>query len=322
MKWVVDMPATDWDRALAGLGGHPLQSALWGDSRSAVDGIRDRRWAMLGDGGRAVFMARVEARPIRGIGKAAWIPRGPATAEGARVDVLHREFLDILKSEKYLLCVDDSYPERALGMAEGVLLPPRPRTIWIDLTTGKDGVMEKLDAQWRAGVRVAARAGVVVEPTTNPAYVAAFYAMCEATSRAKNFVLSGSLRLMQALCASEPGADAEAALMLARFETRVAAGVLAMRCGRSIHYMWGASDRAFAKQRVGEAVQWAVIEWALQKGCATYDLEGIDAESNSGVTVFKRKMGGMEVELPGRRAHTLGVTGAVLLRAARWLGKL
>src|SRR3990172_8170347 len=45
LTWNTDLPAAVWDRRLAEMRGHPLQSALWGDARYAVDGIQNHRWA-------------------------------------------------------------------------------------------------------------------------------------------------------------------------------------------------------------------------------------------------------------------------------------
>ncbi len=321
-RWVTDLPTTEWDRSLAVLGGHPLQSALWGGARATVDGIPDLRWAALGTNGCCLFMARAETRRIPGIGTVAWVPRGPTTAPNARLNQIHREFLDKLRAAGYLICIDDPYPSRWVDPVAGTPLLPRPRTVCIDLTVGKERLMSNLHSQWRAGVRVAERSGVVVEHTRQAEMVSNFYAMCESISRDKGFVLPGSEALMLRLCALEPGPDVEAVLFLARYEGRVAAGALAIRCGNSVHYMWGASDRTFARQRPGEAVQWAVIEWALRKGCHRYDLEGIDPEKNPGVYEFKRKMGGKEVDLPGKQGFPLGTVGKVLLFAGRRLGRL
>ena len=44
LEWDKDPPPAEWDRALAALSGHPLQSCLWGDARRAVDGIAQHRW--------------------------------------------------------------------------------------------------------------------------------------------------------------------------------------------------------------------------------------------------------------------------------------
>lgn len=322
LTWRSDLVAAAWDQALAGLGGHPLQTALWGDARFAVDGIANQRWAAVDSNGCCLLMARIEARAVRGVGKVAWIPRGPAAAPQIPMQQAYRLLLDRLRAEGYLLCIDDPYPERAQAAMAGTPLFPSPRTILIDLTLGRERLMANLQSQWRAGVRAAIRAGVAVEQTRAPGEVARFYAMCDTLSRHKGFALPGSEALMRALCGEEPGPDSEAVLLLARYQGHMAAGALALRCGRSVHYMWGASDRSFAKQRPGEAVQWAVIEWALEHGCHTYDLEGIVPGSNAGVYAFKRKMGGVEVDLPGKQAFPLCVRGAVMLRVARWLKRL
>ena len=322
MRWVIDMDGLPWEHELAGLGGHPLQSARWGEARSVVDSIPHQRWAALEPDGRCVFMARVETRTVRAVGKVAWIPRGPATAANVQMSGIYRDFLDHLRAERYMLCVDDPYLHRAPDAVAGKPLFPKPRTILIDLTLGKDRLMANLHSQWRAGVRAAARAGVSVAGAREPGEVAKFYSMCESTSRDKGFELPGSEALMIALCRQEPGPDTEAVLLLARYEGQVAAGALALRCGRSVHYMWGASDRSFAKQRPGEAVQWAMIEWALQRQCITYDLEGIVPDPNSGVYAFKRRMGGAEIDLPGKEAFQLSTRGALALRVAQWLRRL
>lgn len=321
-RWETDMPSSAWDQALAGLGGHPLQSALWGDARSAVDGISDQRWMAVDSGGSPLLMARIESRPVRAVGKVAWIPRGPVSAKRIPAQSIHREFLDRLREAGYLLCVDDAYPVRAWCADAGSPLLPTPRTILIDLTIGKEALMANLQSQWRAGVRTAERAGVRIDRARNAEDIAKFYAMCAALSEKKGFALPGSEALMRVLCSVGPGQDSEAVLFLARYRNQIAAGAIVIRCGSSVHYMWGASDRSYARQRPGEAVQWGVIEWALEQGCRTYELEGVAPETNPGVYEFKRKMGGKEVELPGKRAYSLGLRGVVILMAGRWLKRL
>jgi len=108
------MPSADWDRALADLGGHPLQSALWGDARARIDGIENHRWAALLDG-RPVLMARFEVRRVLRLGRVAWLPRGPTMAAGEVSGVLYDEFLDRLRQQGYMLSIDDAYRQACGG---------------------------------------------------------------------------------------------------------------------------------------------------------------------------------------------------------------
>lgn len=323
VHWIFDMQPPAWDKALAALSGHPLQSALWGDARSVVDGIPNQRWAAAEPGGRIVLMARIEARRIPVAGRVAWIPKGPATAPSQSLQQAHRELLDRLRDAGYLICIDDPYPERLAAASNGRPLLPVPHTILVDLTVGKERLLAGLDSQWRYGVRASQRAGITVTRSAEPGAISEFYGLCRRLSLDKGFALPGTETLMRTLCTVEHGPDAEAVLFLAHHgDERIAAGALVMRCGLTAHYMWGTTDRAFAKQRPGEAVQWAVIEWCLENGLRIYDLEGIDPKDNPSTSQFKRKMGGKEVVLPGKQAVALGVRGALLMHVGRWLGKL
>jgi lipid II:glycine glycyltransferase (peptidoglycan interpeptide bridge formation enzyme) len=120
---------------------------------------------------------------------------------------------------------------------------------------------------------------------------------------------------MRRLLEGERNGTVEARLFLARYRKQLGAGVFVIRCGRSMHYFWGATNRALSRERVGEAAQWAAIEWGLTQGCEVYDLEGIDPPRNPGVYAFKRKMGGNEITLSGKEYYPLGARGLV----AAWI---
>ena len=113
--------------------------------------------------------------------------------------------------------------------------------------------------------------------------------------------------------------NVRAQLFVARAGNELAAGVFIMRCGESIHYFWGATNRKFNRQRPGEAVQWAVIEWALKEGCTLYDLEGVDPVNNPGVYSFKKKMGGDEVLLTGKSYKGVSLKGKLISIFAPYL---
>ena len=207
------------------------------------------------------------------------------------------------------LLVTDRWQAAAASVASG----KRPWTIWIDLAQGRDTIWDKLEKGWRYGVRRAERTGIVVSPSREDSDVEYFFAMCSAVSRTKAFTLPGSLPLVKELLCRD-GGEVEARLFLARRGVDIGAGALVIRCGRSLHYMWGAVDRAFSKDCVGEAVQWGAVEWGLANSCLIYDLEGLDPDANAGTTAFKRKMGGQEVELAGKEYFPFGLRGALAAR--------
>ncbi len=306
----------DWDRELARLGGHPWQSALWGDAQRDVLGARDHR-LLVRSGGEVTQMVRVEERRVAGLCRLAWIRRGPTSAAlSPKPGQLRPEVVDWLSGRGFLLAVSDPWlASRADAGATDA--SGGPRTIWLDLSIGRERLLQGLQTHWRNGVMKARRRGVVVSTTQDPALVAEYFRLCSHISQVKGFQIRTSPELILRLITAPKSDAAEAELFLAMCDGQIAAGALILRCGRSVHYMGGASNRAFSRQHPGEALHWAVIETALGKGCTCYDLEGIDPKGNPGTYAFKRKMGGEEVALTGRSVVPLNGLGRVLAPVAR-----
>ena len=307
-EWQHELDLDRWDEELAALGGHPLQSALWGEARRQADGT-DYRCLALRREGRALALARVEVRKVPALGPVAWVPRGPVAAfEGDYMP----SFLRRLKRDGFILCASTPWPPRVTQPADAAAAPG-PKTIWIDLSVGREQLLAKLDSQWRYGARRALREGVVVEETSSPSDIGVFFGLCESISEAKRFALPGSRALVENLLrASHEASAVQARLFVGRLEGKVVAGALVIRSGVHAHYFWGGVDRAYPKLRAGEAVQWAVMEWAVKTGLKIYDLEGVDPERNPGTYSFKKKMGGTLVALPDRVLASLGWRGRLV----------
>jgi hypothetical protein len=288
---VSDISSEEWDAALAELGGHPLQSALWGDARRTAEGFADLR-LMLKLDAKPVYMMRVEQRSVPLLGKVGWAPRGPTGS----FPHAHEMISGALKSEGVGLLVTDRWEEVRDAPAEAY----RPRTEWIDLSLGREGVWNAFESSFRQGVRRSEKSGVEVSLSDGMPDLDRFFAICRQLSETKGFTLPSTLPLMRALLAKGANGSVEAQLLLARLKGEIAGGVFLIRCGRSLHFFWGGSDRRFSKDRVSEALHWHAIQWALQSGCSRYDLEGLDKARNAGTYVFKKKMGGREVALRGK----------------------
>jgi len=320
--WNCDSTTAEWDALLTILGGHPLQSALWGDARRLAENVEDRRWVAFAEEA-PVWMGRFEIRDLPIHGRVAWLPRGPVWAGHELTAQAHQEFLARISDEGYLIAFLDPYRTLPAEIPTGVRIGGSPRTLWLDLKQGKDLIFKNLHKKLRYGVRAAERAGVVVEESRRPQDVAAFYGLCDAVSDSKDFSLPGSEALMQALVADgELEGPVRAHLFVAQCEGQLASGYLSIAIGRRLHNMWNATDRAFAKQSPGEAVLWHQVSWAVDAGLTVYDQEGIDEVNNPGCYQFKKRLGGEEVALPGLHAYPLGLMGRAALTLGQWLGKI
>jgi len=161
-------------------------------------------------------------------------------------------------------------------------------------------------------VRIAQRLGVMSCIATTRGELSDFYKLCIDISQDKNFHFQYSKDFLQYLFDHNSKNGTEAKLFLAKIEDEIAAGAFILRTGKNCHYMFGSVNRQYAKQRVGEFVQWSVIEWACQQGCSLYDLEGIDEIKNPGVTSFKKKMGGQEITLKNTHVYSFSYIAKIL----------
>jgi hypothetical protein len=309
LTWHLDPPREEWDSALAQLGGHPLQSCLWGDSRRRVEAIADVRW-LLKDSNKPVWMIRIERRRLPIGGWVGWSPKGPTGVLPSSGEI--SALLAQLRKDGMQLLVTDPWRRvREDGASD------RPRTVWIDLTVGEKQVWERLHPKFRQYARGAARTGVIIDVDRSAASVDAFCALCARISHTKRFSFTTSPDLMRAILAHS-GGGAEACLLTARLDKKLVAGLFVLRCGASAHLIWGGADREIPHSRGAEAVHWAAMKWAIGKGCRILDLEGIDPERNPGTYAFKKKMGGEDVTLAGREYLAMGMIGGALAFSDRW----
>jgi hypothetical protein len=319
LEWEKDPPAAEWDHALAALSGHPLQSCLWGDARFALDGIVQHRWLARRDG-EPVWMIRVEERRVLG-GKIAWAPRGPTGRTADLSLALPPGFEKQLKAAGFSLLIRDPWVRTTGRLATGLddAGRPKPRTIWLDLSPGGDVIFKNFHTQMRKGVRRAARAGIHVETTCDPARIAEFVELCSSISHEKGFALRVTSTLIKFLLDhSGIGADVEAVQFVTLKDGELGSGLFVLRVGKNVHQIFGGTNRDLSTERVGEACQWGVIEWALARGCTRYDLEGIDPANNPSVYEFKKRLGGEEITLHGHAHTPLTFSGRAMSRFIRF----
>lgn len=293
MMWKENIESALWDKWIVQLGGHPLQSAYWGNARKTVDHIENCRLvALLND--QPIGLASVETRVIRGI-KIAWMPKGPIFFNQQEASILLKQLAQYLHQQGFACYA--TYPW------EKITIPHFQQschyTIWINLSVGKDCLFKNLDKNFRYYVNRYKRIKhITIEQTHCVSDVLAFFELCRLVSVSKRFTLNVSSAFMLKLLERYTHSHIEAQLFIARYQQTICAGAFIMRCGKHIHYLWGASDRRFANQQASQALHWHVMEWALEKNCTLYDLEGINIKKNFGTFAFKKKLGGEIVALP------------------------
>lgn|SRR3990167_3038668 len=312
LEWRKNIDPAEWDELLTSMKGHFLQSAVWGEARKQADGIEDARYVALRNG-EPIYMARVETRIFLKKIKIAWIPRGPVYTEEGGFHLIHKDFLKQLKKEGYFFCCNAAW-KRLTHEKKSKL---NHHTIWIDLQFGVEKIWENFKKQVRYDVRRAKKLGVTIRQSKNLEDIEKFYRAGMALSANKSFNFNASMSLLTFL-SKQDSPNLEFFLFVAECEKNFCGGAVIIRCGKNMHYMWGVTDRAYKHLTIGEALQWAIIEWGCEKNCIKYDLEGISQKGNSGVDRFKQKLGGEVVINPGVEIYSLQWLSGVFAYFAKW----
>ena len=172
---------------------------------------------------------------------------------------------------------------------------PRPRT--------EAEVLAGMNQQWRRNIKKADKSGVEVT-LSDATDLKAFHDLYVHTAERDHFTprpLSYFQTMFDALSAEH---EDRIQLWLARHEGDLVAATIAIRVGTHAWYSYGASSTEKRDVRGSNAVQWAMIQHAMEAGAEVYDLRGItetlDADdSHVGLIQFKVGTGGEAVEYAG-----------------------
>jgi peptidoglycan pentaglycine glycine transferase (the first glycine) len=320
--WESKVSSLDWDKKLAELKGHPLQSALWGDAKTRSGGASDLRLMYKSDD-KVMCMARIEHRRIPGLGRVAWIPKGPVFASDAPIQQIHIALKSELSRRGFIASLMTPYKE--IDVAKDFKYKTSSyHTIVTDLEQSADNVWERFPAKLRSQIRSAQRKGVTIELTTDNDWIEKFYDLCIEVSGTKGFELPGSFNLMLELLLGskqEINSPVTAELIIAKHQNDISAGYFFIRSGDSLHNIWSAYNRNLGVSGASDLIVWEAIKRSIEYGCKKYDQEGIDKEKNITTYLFKKKFGGSEMEIPGLHAYPLSLRGEIAIGVGRFLRK-
>jgi lipid II:glycine glycyltransferase (peptidoglycan interpeptide bridge formation enzyme) len=297
----------------------------------------------LADQGQLLAGGQVLLRRLPWGQALAYVPKGPLVdwrrVEQVRPllaalrDTARRRRAALLKLEPDLL---DS-PVLDLLLASYGLRPGHPvqprSTIHVDLSQGDDGVLAGMKQKWRYNVRLAARKEIVVRPLT-PADWPALHRMNEETARRDGFGIHTPAYYEAAFELFTPSAMLH--WLVAEYHGQSLGAIAVFALGQKSWYMWGASSNEERQRMPNHALQWAGMQWAIQRGCQLYDLWGIPDEVGAdpaayaedyveqqgglwGVYRFKQGFGGQVVRYTGAWDLALSPVGHRLYYWSRQL---
>jgi lipid II:glycine glycyltransferase (peptidoglycan interpeptide bridge formation enzyme) len=176
-----------------------------------------------------------------------------------------------------------------------------PRTILVSLCGTEAEILARMKQKCRYNIRLAEKKGVTIRSWND---IKGFHAMMSITGRRDGFGFHSFEYYKRAHELFRPSGMAE--LLVAEFEGKPLAALMAFVHGKRAWYLYGASTDEERNRMPTYLLQWEAMRWAKSKGAEEYDLWGVPDEDEAtleaqfesrgdglwGVYRFKRGFGG------------------------------
>lgn len=197
--------------------------------------------------------------------------------------------------------LSDDPRKLGLGLAEKSYNPAH--TVINDLGIDEAKCWSELSPTYRNLINRAERRGLRFKSSTNPTDIKIFNGMIKKVAGRKKISLHNSKYFEVQSKILMP--KKSAVLELAYFEEKPVAGAIILQSGNTAHYAYAGSYPEARKLEAGTVLLWHAMQNAKNRGVRWFDLFGVappDASSShpwSGFSTFKRKFGGVDIELGG-----------------------
>jgi len=181
----------------------------------------------------------------------------------------------------------------------------QPRYVMkVELQPSGDELLASFHPKWRYNIRLAEKKGVEIRLGTRED-LPAFYEVLQETCRRDGFsvrALSYYYDLWDIVLQAGLGG-----LFLGSVGDELICGAITLAMGRQAWYVYGASSNRLRNTMPNHLLQWEMMQWARQRGCAVYDMRGVARETGGdndegglhGLNRFKRGFGAQYLEYVG-----------------------
>jgi len=314
------LPPENYSEYEAFIRSHPrgniMQSALWHGVKSGWQSeivvCRDANGQIIG--GMSVLIQRV---PLVGV-SLLYAPRGPvcdlhdkavltALKQGAdNIARRHKGYMfkmdpDTGADDHKFTAIAGELDFRAFLGGEGfeTIQPRFNYRVYLDGRT-EEQLLAGMTQKCRYNVRVALKHGVEIKIMGKEA-LDDFARLMVVTGKRDGF----SVRPRGYFEGMLDALGESARLYMAYYQGQAVAGAVTSNYAGKCCYLYGASDNAYRNVMPTYLIQWEMMRWAAQTGCAVYDFQGVSgnlSEENNplyGLYRFKKGFGGQVDEGPG-----------------------
>lgn len=305
--------------------GHALQSWSWGAFKSRW-GWTAQPWVLAeGKGGEVLAAALILKRSIPFTPfSILYVPKGPLLDYNnlALWQNTLSQLEQLARRERAILIKIDPDVPLATGIepaephpvgtvfvaelrAQGWLFSQEQvqfrNTVLLDLTRSEEDLLAAMKQKTRYNIRLAAKKGIVIRPGT-PADFPLLVEMYRETATRDGFTIRPTDYYLDAWQTFYR--DGLAQPLLAEYAGELVAGVMLIRSGQTVLYMYGASTDKERPRMPNHLLQWEAIRWAKAQGATTYDFWGapdefVETDRMWGVWRFKEGFNGQVIQTIG-----------------------
>ena len=293
------LPDLGWDSRQSMLRSHTLQGSAWAHFQSALG--RQVLW----DEGPGWSWVGMIMRP-RGV-RYLYTPYGPTVTDSSSLKTslasmqaaANRERLDFVRCEP--IGVSESVVMK-LGLRRVAAMQPE-HTRLVDLTLDEARLRHDLSSGHRNAVNGAARRGLEIAITSDPARLQDFLRLLHISSSARRFNTHPDTYFETMI--NTLSAKGAACFGFASLDGAPVAGAIVLDYGGIRSYAHAGKDPRGDRQRAATALVWELIIDAKTNSMTSFDLWGVsspDAPPDhpwAGFSQFKREFGGYDVSFAG-----------------------
>ena len=175
-------------------------------------------------------------------------------------------------------------------------------TLYLDIAPDEAAILAQMKPKGRYNIGLAARRGVTVRTSVDPADVPALYALMDEAGERDGFYVEPIDHFSDLL--AHLSAAGLARMIFAEYQGATLGALLLVTYGARATYLYGGIANIQRNVMAGYALQWAAIRAARAAGCTTYDFYGFERTGDpnhqyANFSRFKRAFGGTPLSFIG-----------------------
>ncbi len=249
-----------------------------------------------------------------------YAPYGPIVKDLTESDIkkLSKKIKDVMKEEGSAFARLDFTPPKSVSAFSAELSKHfkrskkytyhsaafQPRTEWyLDLDKSEGELLKNMHTNARYSINLASRKGVEVKIINSglSEHLDTFYAVSSETAKRDEFILHE--KEYYRIVFENADEQKNGFLSIASYQGKIITVDFILIYGDVANYVFGSSSNEFRNLMPTYIAQWAAIKESKKLGCKSYNFGGIVNDKNKktykgweGLSFFKRKFGGREVE--------------------------